>query len=59
MSDFSEKIKYVELDNNGSVKRVLGVCKASDFKKPVKLVNVDKFWDSDVFLELGIRRMDL
>lgn len=59
---FEKSIKYVELENDGSVKKVLGVCKASDlqadFVSAKKLVgNYDGYWDEDVFLELGIRRL--
>lgn len=60
--NFEKSIKYVELENDGSVKKVLGVCKASDLQeKPVfrsaKKMLYDGYWDDDVFLELGIRRM--
>lgn len=34
---FGKSIKYVELDNSGNIKKVLGVCKADDFKKNTPL----------------------
>ena len=61
---FEKSIKYVELGNDGSIRKVLGVCKAcelqhkADFVSAKKVVgNYKDYWNKDVFVELGIRRI--
>lgn len=29
----SNEIKFIQLDDNGKLKAIVGICKASDFKK--------------------------
>ncbi len=67
MENFKKSIKYVEINNNGEINKVLGIIKASDLHPQPYFVSgnqydksrMNKFYDSDVFLELGIRRMQL
>lgn len=56
MVKFSETVRYVEFDDLGNIRRMTGVCKAKDLQKKGSVM--DCFWDDDVFLELGIRRID-
>ena len=56
--DIKQTIKNIEIDSNGHIKSIVGVCKAKDFnKREYSYLNIEIKQTNDIMEVLGIRRM--